>query len=314
MTALRSHVNFPRFVEEFAPCIDRSFQMYYAIARHFSNVAALQFERLCERVELPLARAPQAIQELFDPSLIETVYSVEEYAFHAGILRNLIAKRLEEGGVEVSLDTEVVKLGDPAFAALAVECRQAGNQWRVTAGRVFNCTYAGLNQVLLRSGRQIVPLKYELAEIPLIEVPGMLRGVGITVMCGPFFSVMPFPAEGLHSLSHVRYTPHCQWSHSTHREFPEQVVGAGSGQESNYRRMLLDVKRYVPLLQGSRHVRSLWETKALLPRNEIDDGRPILFHHHPDLPGVCSVLGAKIDNVYDALDVIDQLYALREAG
>ena len=26
-------------------------------------------------------------------------------------------------------------------------------------------------------------------------------------MCGPFFSAMPFPARGLHTLSHVRYTP-----------------------------------------------------------------------------------------------------------
>jgi hypothetical protein len=30
-------------------------------------------------------------------------------------------------------------------------------------------------------------------------------------MGGPFFSTMPFPALGLHSVSHVRYTPHKGW-------------------------------------------------------------------------------------------------------
>jgi hypothetical protein len=46
----------------------------------------------------------------------------------------------------------------------------------------------------------------------LVEVPEPVRGLGITVMCGPFFSVMPFPPRGLHTLSHVRYTPHEAWS------------------------------------------------------------------------------------------------------
>ena len=45
----------------------------------------------------------------------------------------------------------------------------------------------------------------------LREMSDELKNSGITVMDGPFFSVMPFPAKGLHSFSHVRYTPHYEW-------------------------------------------------------------------------------------------------------
>src|SRR5262245_40790800 len=42
LTAYRSRVNFPRFVAEFADCIDTGFEKYYAVARTFSKVTARQ--------------------------------------------------------------------------------------------------------------------------------------------------------------------------------------------------------------------------------------------------------------------------------
>ena len=35
-----------------------------------------------------------------------------------------------------------------------------------------------------------------------------LKNIGITVMDGPFFSIMPFGQTGLHSLTSVTFTPH----------------------------------------------------------------------------------------------------------
>jgi hypothetical protein len=41
--------------------------------------------------------------------------------------------------------------------------------------------------------------------------------------------------------------------------------------------------------------------KALLATSEIDDSRPIVMSQTPKIPGFVSVLGSKIDNVYDIL-------------
>ena len=54
-----------------------------------------------------------------------------------------------------------------------------------------------------------------MTEMCIVDVPDELKKVGITVMCGPFFSIMPFPSKQAHSFSHVRYTPHYEWDDNT---------------------------------------------------------------------------------------------------
>src|SRR5712691_4582285 len=133
LTALRSRLNYPRFVAEFAPCIDRSFLHYYAVARRQSQVTARQFETFCHRIGARLAPATAEVRAWFDAELVEKVYEVEEFAFDADLLG--------------------------------------------------------------ASGARCVPLRHELAEVALVEPPPALRGCAVTVMCGPFFSLMPFPAQ-----------------------------------------------------------------------------------------------------------------------
>jgi hypothetical protein len=44
----------------------------------------------------------------------------------------------------------------------------------------------------------------------------------------------------------------------------------------------------------------------VLIKNEGDDGRPILFEKHAALAGCYSVLGGKIDNIYDVLEKMNE--------
>jgi hypothetical protein len=68
--------------------------------------------------------------------------------------------------------------------------------------------------------------------------------------------------------------------------------------------MLRDAARYMPPLARAWHVGSLYEIKVVLRRNEQDDARPILFEPSAESPRVISVLGGKIDNIYDVLEVL----------
>jgi hypothetical protein len=139
----------------------------------------------------------------------------------------------------------------------------------------------------------------------LVDVPDELKGAGITVMCGPFFSVMPFPSAGLHSFSHVRYTPHCEWSDAPGRAYHDGHAKLRTDlRHSAWRHMQKDATRYIPILAHCRYERSLWEVKTVLPRSEADDSRPILFRSHHGLRGFHCVMGGKIDNVYDVVKAI----------
>ena len=71
-------------------------------------------------------------------------------------------------------------------------------------------------------------------------------------------------------------------------------------------RMVRSAEKYVPLLTRSKYIGSKFEIKTLLEKNEVDDGRPILFEKDLNLPNLIYVLGSKIDNIYDVLGKIDQ--------
>jgi glycine/D-amino acid oxidase-like deaminating enzyme len=299
LTAHRSRVNFPRFRRDYPDCIVADFAKYYAIARTSSKVTARFFERFCARLGAPLAPAPAEVVHLFNSDTIEAVYRVEEVAFDAVKLKEHMRRELQAAGVEVRLSTSVEQLA--AAPAGRVRLHAAGGS--VEAGQVFNCTYSGLNVLLRRLGGPLIPLKLELTELALVEVPPALRALGVTVMCGPFFSCMPFPARGLHSLSHVRYTPHLSWPDGAGEPPPAPAV------PSNFVRMARDAARYLPLASAFRYAGSLWELKTVLPASEINDSRPILFLRNTGLPNHHCILGGKLDNVYDVLDEIDKLFS-----
>jgi hypothetical protein len=126
------------------------------------------------------------------------------------------------------------------------------------------------------------------------------------VMDGPFFSSMPYPTEKLYSLAHVRYTPHFSWVDSSKDLSPSQITDH-LPKVSRWRHMVQDAKRFLPCMEGVRYRHSLFDVKTVLLKNELDDGRPILLHRHPESPRIYSVMGAKIDNIYDLFEVLPQI-------
>jgi glycine/D-amino acid oxidase-like deaminating enzyme len=214
LTGLRSRVNSGRFLREYEDCIETGFTQLYAVARQRSNVTAAQFRAFCERIGVRLTAPGKERLALFDPERVEAVWSTEEWAFDAARLAARLEGELARARVPVLTGCEAQRVR-PARAGgrrLELELRGPDGEERVLAAdHVFNCTYSALNGLLTRSGLPKVALKQELAEIALVELPRALAGLGVTVMCGPFFSFMPFPARGLSSLSHVRYTPHHAW-------------------------------------------------------------------------------------------------------
>ena len=231
------------------------------------------------------------------------MFAVEEFAFDAVRLRQAMWSRLRASGVEVRLGTEVQRIAAEGDG-LRLHVEGPDGPEPLAANRAFNCTYSQINPLLARSGIPPIPLKHEVTELALVEVPEELAGIGVTVMCGPFFSCMPFPSRGVHSLSHVRYTPHASWRDSGGDLLDAHRLLAETPWRSRFPLMRRDAARYLPALADCRHVESLYEVKTVLPASERDDGRPILMEHDVGLPGLSCVLAAKIDNVFDMLDAV----------
>lgn len=308
MTAFRSRVNYPRFIDDFRECIFGSFEHIYAVARRFSKVGARQFRMFMERIGSPLNPLPKSLAGLMRGDMVEDAWAAEEVAFNAATLRDIMNERLRKADVQVRLSTcaEAVR-GDGT--SVIVRTESAGVSSELRAGHVFDCTYGGLNRLRAEAGWTRIPLKHELAEMCLVEIPSALEHTGFTIMCGPFFSLIPYPARAnLYTLSHVRYTPHLAWDH--HSPVPRiepAELARQAGRESAFPLMVRDAARFVPAIAGCRSAGSIWEIKTMLPQNEGDDGRPILFNPVPECPRFISVMGGKLDNIYDLPHELDGL-------
>lgn len=299
LTAVKSMVLHRQFAADFPDAIADDFQMLYAVARGRSKVSAKRFLHMFRSMGAPIAPATASQAALFDPARIEAAFACTEFAFDYAVLRRKLANQLDGLDIDLRLETAVVGVEDRADGAVA----RLSTGEEVHARFVFNVTYSQINAVLRASGLPLAPVKHELAEVALIEPPPPLARFGVTVMDGPFFSTMPYPAEKLHSLTHVRYTPHVSWTDADTPRSAYEVFDSLKP-ASRHRHMILDARRYVPCLAEARWRRSLFEVKTVLVKNEKDDGRPILYQRRPEDSRIISIMGGKIDNIYDLFDLV----------
>lgn len=297
LTALRSHLNYSQFISDYKNSIYDKFLMVYAIASHNSKITSQRFKKFCEQIGSPIKPAPFNLKKWFNPKLVEEVFVVEEVAFDAARLRDSLKEKLEKAKVKILYQSEVIKISKAPLDQIAVYLKNGG---KIISHRVFNCTYSRINQILKNSNLPLLPLKHEMTEMPLIKMPKELKKFGLIILDGPFFSTMPFPDKKMHSLHHVRYTPHYSWTdgdsykrdYSKLWQFPKN---------SNFLYMIKDAQRYIPLLKEVKYIDSLYEVKTVLIQNEIDDGRPILYRKDYGLKNFYVIMGGKIDNIYDII-------------
>ncbi|HEY0509452.1 MAG TPA: FAD-dependent oxidoreductase [Blastococcus sp.] len=293
-TAGRSQASYQAFMSRYESCVVDDFLCIYAIARG-SLTNARKFRRVCDYIGAPLMDAPASVRRLFNPAVIEASWVTRESAFDAVKLREIVRQELADAGVSVRLGTRVESVQESeAGARIALEDGEV-----LGADRVLVCTYGEAIDTLPQ-GVGYSGLHCEPCEMALVDLPDVLRGKGITVMDGPYFSLMPFPSTPYHTLSHVRYTPH-----GAQPSYEMAAAALRRGLTSRADRMLRDSARYVPALNDAVHVESLWGVKSVPARRDGDDARPIVMRRSEG-GRVMSLLGSKIDNIGDALRVAEE--------
>ena len=305
-TAIKSAHYFDRFCNDYGFCNHTEFDQIYATGTHFSWTNAAEFRRFCTSAEIRCdAVAPE---RFFKPGMCDGAYLTKEYTYDAQILRKWFMEKLSacpSVRIEYGHRVEAIK--------------QKGSVWEVTAGDIYaetlfllNATYAGVNEVLRLIGFEPFKIKYELCEIILCRVNDALKNVGITVMDGPFFSIMPFGKTGLHSLTSVTFTPH-KTSYDEVATFPCQAKSGGrcspgrlyncndcpARPKSAWPYMSQLARKFLRDELQFEYVDSLFSMKPILMASEIDDSRPTVIRKYSDDPVFFSVLSGKINTVYD---------------
>lgn len=305
-TALKSARYFKRFLKDFDFAIDRKLKKIYAVASQHSHTNAQQFKRFCEAADI--ACDPIPASPYFRERAVSACFETEEYAFDAQLIKEWFLNevdRLTNLTLKTGDFVQQVSRDSDTFQLLL------NSSQLLNTGFLLNTSYASVNQVKRLFGFEPLPLKYEIAELCLCDVPDWMREVGLTVMDGPFFSLMPFNSEGVFSLSAVHYTPH-QTSSSTYPLFdcqstntlcsPDQLDNCNlcaAKPKSAWPYMRQLSKKFLLDTIEPTYRESLFAIKPLLKASEVDDSRPTLIRQESMNPTFISVLSGKINTIYD---------------
>jgi hypothetical protein len=311
-TAIKSAHYFDRFMNDYEFCVLTEFEKIYATSANFSWTSADQFMKFCNAAKIRCEDVNPA--KYFNDRMCDGAFVTKEYTYDANILKEYFLNELQKyPNVEVKYNIRIKDITQSeTHFNISLE-----NGEDYSTDFLLNATYASCNQILNKLGYEPFKIKYELCEIILCNVSGKLKDVGITVMDGPFFSIMPFGKTEYHSLTSVTFTPHmtsydslptfeCQ-KRSNGFCSPEQLGNCNdcpSKPESAWTYMSNMAKKYLKEEYKFEYAGSLFSMKPILKASEIDDSRPTVIKQYSTNPTFISVLSGKINTVYDLDEVL----------
>lgn len=311
-TAMKSAGYFRRFLEDYSFCIHKSFDQVYATSADFSWTNRRQFIEFCNSAGIFCKEVSP--DTYFKSGMCDGAFLTEEYTYDAFVLRDYFLDYFSDNKNVTILTntnvTEIVKDGS-VFRVATEDSNGKNNEY--SSAYVLNASYASVNQIIDKTkgiDKKDFNIKYELCEIILCKPSDMLKNVGITVMDGPFFSIMPFGLTGYHSLTAVTFTPHTSSFDKLPKFSCQQGTKCSPAQLANcndcpnkpstawpYMSHLAD--KYLLDEYSYTYEKSLFSMKPILKSSEVDDSRPTAIRVLSDEPKFVSVLSGKINTVYD---------------
>lgn len=314
-TAVMSNENKERFTADHHSFINFAFDQYYAIDKYGSFTDASQFHRFCSYLDIVCEETKG--HPLFNNDRIEAVFKTVEYSFDPILLADYYRHQLAENP-DIVIFNEAVLLNTIADSdAWVIEFLRHSNQEnrRIEATQVINATYAGSNAVNRLFQVPEIDLMHEISEMAFVTSP-QFDNLGLTIMDGPFASLMPYGLSGLLSLSSVAYTHHkvsydnlpgfdCQLENRLCTPNGLSICNECAAKpKSNYRKMLAQIQQYFSPKVNFQYFTSYYTVKSKLKASFVDDGRPTEIAMLRENPRFYCIFAGKINSIYEIEKVI----------
>lgn len=287
-TAQKTARYYDRFCDDFGFALFNPFRQYYAISKENSLVSASKYDRFCKKIKIPLVEIDK--NKFFKGEKVEAVFEAAEACFDYQKIKHYFLKQFN-GNKNICIFYESFPQSQEIYSSKYILKLNTG----VTIGAkslVINSTYKNVNDINSMFGYPGYELKYERCELVLCRLTDDFSKLGLTVMDGPFFSMMPFGNGDYSSFSSVKFTP-----------LETSYVGSQNleknPQKSNWTKTLDLAKSYLHDGISFEYQSSIYETKPILLSSEKDDARPTLITIHSTFPFFMSVLAGKISTIYD---------------
>jgi hypothetical protein len=169
-TAKQSIYGLNSFMINFKEAINTNFSKYYLIDSR-GKTSAQDFIKFCDELNLYYKEEWPAVD--INKSNIELSLLTEEPGFDISIIKKILKNKLNKSNINIFLNKKIAAAEDTK-----------------NYDAIINCTYANFNEIQKLLNLNLRKLKYQDVIIPIMELK--IPSVGITIMDGPFCSLMPF--------------------------------------------------------------------------------------------------------------------------
>jgi hypothetical protein len=181
-TAKQALDGFLSFLNEFSDAAVLGNKNYYAIAEKDSKCTPEFFEEFCLKVGIPYELTQDAFH-LFSANSVQAVYSVPEPTIDLNILRNILLAKVNQNRIWLNSEVENIKEFHDNYV---IELKL--NQ-QIRSSRIINASYQNINKISALLDVDQFETVYEKVCIPIFQLDA--PPIGLTVMDGPFCSIMP---------------------------------------------------------------------------------------------------------------------------
>lgn len=257
---------------------------YYVIPKHGSKIGPEEFISFCKEVGIP-CKAQWPTDGFLTKGLIDRSFLVPEPIFNLQALTELLKKEISRSRISVKIAAEVKGIETRPGDTYRLTTREGKKKKSYTADIIVNATYAYSNNILKLLGLERDLTSYYLQITEVVVVKTERDFPALTVIDGPFMSVMPLAGYDKHvliydvinSVVHKNVGYFCNDS----KKCP-----------SNWKKMIEHGKVYFPFMDKLEYVRSLWGHRPI-PTDDKNECRRTRLKTHSSAPGFYSILEGK---------------------
>ncbi len=262
---------------------------FYAVAKNGSKVTAPEFLDFCDQMNLVYKQAyPE--KKLLNRDSVSLCIETTEPVYDSEKMRKMGYDMIaQKSTIDLRLASAIVGGSvDQTSGKKRLQVRSNKNDTFEEFDFVVNATYANHNLFRGWFGFPTIDLEFRLKELPIIRLPKM-SPAAVTIMDGPFVTIVPVGHSGLYTLGDVPRSI-IEVSHSWGGiPWTAKYMNAIS---SRFSEMKIADEYFIPIIAEAEYVRSMFSVLPVLPdRLETDERLTAVTYHGS---GCWSVLEGKI--------------------
>lgn len=267
----------------------RDFPAYYAVAKDGSRVSPDEFLLFCDRNGLPYT-IEYPPEEFLNRNAVGVCIRTAEPVYSYDALKKSGKQRLaSQPDIAVKLGHRVAagRIDHGTGQKIFTLATQEGT-YEESFDYAVNAMYASHNSFCRWFGFPAPTLEFRLKEIVVVKLP-IEELIAVTVMDGPFATLVPTPAPGIFTFGDVGRSIHDVRFGSGELPWTAEEV---RGFRTRFPDMQAHAPELMPLMARAEYVRSMFSVLPIMPNSGVTDARLTAVTSHGS--GCWSVFEGKI--------------------